>query len=115
MRKISIIRWNDDNHAERVWVNGHYIGDMSDPDRIFTSLIDIINKGGYDYYQGTCVWGCDDFDKYREDFENEDDFEEWLDNIYMWFNDVNDMTDKQIELIENSQFDILYKDIMEEE
>lgn len=30
MKKFNLIRFNDDNHAERIFVNGKYVGNISD-------------------------------------------------------------------------------------
>ena len=110
--KLSIIRWNDDNHAERVWINGEYVGDMNDPDRIFKALMNIIQDEHYPFtdYEGTCIWGCDAFDEYSDLFANEDEFEDWVEEMWDWFNTVEKMTPEQVELIEQLKLDKLYKE-----
>lgn len=112
MSKLSIIRWNDDNHAERVWINGKCIGDMSDPDRIFSKIIEATKKYNPDEYEGTTVYLCEDFDEYAELFANEEEFEEWVDEMSDWFYDVEEMSPKQVELIEQFKLDRLYKETM---
>lgn len=110
MKKLSVIRWNDDNHAERVWLNGKYIGDMSNPDKIFETIMDLTNEEKFNDYEGTCIWGCNAFDEYQNLFIDEDKFEEWIDIMYDWFNEVEVMTPEQVELIEQFKLDKLYKE-----
>lgn len=108
--KLSIIRWNDDNHAERVWINGKYVGDMSNPDIIFEAIMTTTNKEHFDNYEGTCIWGCDAFDEYKDLFANDDEFEDWVDEMFDWFYYTEEITPKQVELIEQLKLDRLYKE-----
>ena len=80
--RLDIIRFNDDNHSERIWVDGKYIGDLSDIDSIFEKLLLIAqDTGKLDGINSVSVYVCDDFD----DFDEEDEI---IDNIWDWFNEV---------------------------
>ena len=95
---LDIIRFNDDNHAERIWVDGEYIGDLSDIEYVFKNFIDIIQmKDTIDKIVSTAVYVCDDFD----DFDEEDEI---VDNIWNWFNEVELMTQEQMEKVHNKNW-----------
>lgn len=96
--RLDIIRFNDDNHAERIWVDGEYIGDLSDIEYVFKNFIDIIQmKDTIGKIVSTVVYVCDDFD----DFDEEDEI---VDNIWNWFNEVELMTQEQIEKVHNKNW-----------
>lgn len=96
--RLDIIRFNDDNHAERIWVDGEYIGDLSDIEYVFKNFIDIIQmKDTIGKIVSTAVYVCDDFD----DFDEEDEI---VDNIWNWFNEVELMTQEQIEKVHNKNW-----------
>lgn len=92
MKKLNIIRFNDDNHSERIWANGKYIGTLSDISFIFNNLLDIINgsKEKYTEIKDTPVYVCDDFYDIDEDTADE---------LWEWFNNVEQISDEQIKLI----------------
>lgn len=108
MKELNIIRFNDDNHAERLWANGVYIGSLSDIDSLIDFLVDIINenyfetKEYFDIVKSTSIWVCDDFDNMDEDI---------IDNIWNWFNTVDIMTSKQLELVKKKDWIELNKEI----
>lgn len=92
--RLDIIRFNDDNHAERIWADGKYIGDLSDIEYVFENLLSVAQDlGKLDGIKSTSVYVCDDFD----DFD-EDEFE-IVDNIWEWFNEVESMTQEQMEKV----------------
>ena len=43
-------------------------------------------------------------------FANEDEFEDWVEEMWDWFNTVEEMTPEQVELIEQLKLDRLYKE-----
>ena len=108
MKELNIIRFNDDNHDERLWANGVYIGSLSDIDSLIDFLVDIINenyfetKEYFDIVKSTSIWVCDDFDNMDEDI---------IDNIWNWFNTVDIMTSKQLELVKKKDWIELNKEI----
>lgn len=96
--RLDIIRFNDDNHAERIWAEGKYIGDLSNIDYVFENLLSIIKESGkVDGIKSTSIYVCDDFD--------EDD--EIIDNIWDWFNKVKEMTPEQMEKVHNKDWEVL--------
>ena len=50
------------------------------------------------------------FDEYFDLFANEDEFEDWVEEMWDWFNTVEEMTPEQVELIEQLKLDRLYKE-----
>ena len=103
--KLDIIRFNDDNHSERIWVEGQYVGDLSDIEYVFENLLLITrNAGKLDGINSTLVYVCDDFYDFDED--NEED-EEIVDNICNWFNEVEIMTEEQMEKVHNKDWKAL--------
>lgn len=107
MEKLSIIRFNDDNHAERIWADGIFIGTLSDIESVFENLIDIINKkGNIDGIKPVLIYVCDDF----EDYDEEDEI---VDDIWCWFNEVEKMTKKQMDLVHKKDWTNLLKSIKE--
>ena len=106
MKKLNIIRFNDDNHAERLWANGAYIGSLSDIDNLIEFLLDTINddyfttKELFEGIESTSIWVCDDFDDLDE---------ELVDDICDWFDNVDLMTKEQIELVNNKDWKGLQK------
>ena len=97
--KLDIIRFNDDNHAERLWVDGKYIGDLSDISSIIEKLFYIIKdkSESLDGIKAVEVYVCDDFDDFDED-------DEIVDNIWDWFNEVKEMTPEQMEKVHNKDW-----------
>ena len=96
--RLDIIRFNDDNHAERIWANGKYIGDLSNIEFVFENLLSIAqDTGKLDGIKSTEVYVCDDFDE--ED--------EIVDNIWDWFNNVEQMTQEQMEKVHNKNWKAL--------
>ena len=96
--RLDIMRFNDDNHSERIWVDGKYIGDLSDIDSIFEKLLLIAqDTGKLDGINSVSVYVCDDFD----DFDEEDEI---IDNIWDWFNEVEQMTLEQMEKIHDKDW-----------
>lgn len=103
MDKFNLIRFNDDNHAERIFVNGKYVGNMSDIGFVIKNIIDIAKDLNDEYeFKETEVYVCDDFDEIDEDM---------VDDIWEWFNHVEKMTYKEIELVKNKNWLELYKEI----
>lgn len=96
--RLDIIRFNDDNHAERIWADGKYIGDLSDIEFVFENLLSIAqDTGKLDGINSVSVYVCDDFD----DFDKEDEI---VDNIWNWFNEVESMTQEQMEKVHNKNW-----------
>lgn len=102
MNKLSIIRFNDDNHAERIWANGEYMGALNDIEFVLKNFMMICNKNKYEEIESTSIWTCDDFADYEED----DDF---IDDIWQWFNTVETMTEEQIQLVQQRKWEELHK------
>lgn len=103
MDRISLIVFNDDNHAERLFINGHYIGTLNDIGNIIKNVIDIARDLNDTYkFTQTTVYVCDDFDDYEED-------DEIIDRIWEFFNNTKEMTEKQVELIEDKNWEELNK------
>lgn len=112
MEKLKLIRFNDDNHAERIWANGEYIGSLNDIEFVLKNFMEICNKNKFEDIESTSIWVCDDFADYWvcDDFsDNEKDNEEMIDCIWEWFNTVEEMTPEEIELVENRNWEELYK------
>ena len=107
LKKLKIIRFNDDNHAERLWANGVYLGTLADIDSVIEFLLDTINdnyfetKEYFNKVESTSIWVCDDFD--------EDIDEDIVDDIWEWFNTVEIMTQEQINLVEKKEWLELHK------
>lgn len=103
MNEFNLIRFNDDNHAERIFANGKYMGDMSDIGFVIENVIDIAKDLNNEYkFKETQVYVCDDFDDYDED-------DEIIDNIWDFFNETEQMTEKQVELIFKKDWENLAK------
>lgn len=103
MDKFNLIRFNDDNHAERVFVNGEYVGSMSDFSSMIKNIIDIAKNLNDEYkFKETLVYVCDDFYDYDED-------DEIVDIIWDFFNNTEKMTEEQIELIFKKDWENLSK------
>ena len=103
MEKIKIIRFNDDNHAERIWANGEYLGSLNDIEFVLKNFMMICNKNKFEDIESTSIWVCDDFADYEEDNE------EMIDYIWEWFNNVEKMTEEEIKLVEERKWEDLYK------
>lgn len=101
MNKLSVIRFNDDNHPERIWVNGQFIGTTSNIEYVLSEFLDIINQNhinGREYFTGIDdveIWVCDDFD----DMEEDD-----VDEIWDFFNQTDNFTEEQINFIHNKDW-----------
>lgn len=109
MDKFILIRFNDDNHPERIFVNGQYVGNTSDLSYIIKNIIDIAKDLNDDYkFIETTIYVCDDFYDYDED-------NEIVDNIWSFFNETEQMTEKQVELIMKKDWKNLNKDLLEKE
>ena len=103
MDKFDLIRFNDDNHAERIFVNGKYIGNMSDISCVIKNIVDISKNLNDEYkFRETQIYVCDDFYNFEEDSEI-------VDNIWDFFNETEQMTEKQIELIFKKDWENLAK------
>lgn len=103
MDKISLIRFNDDNHAERIFINGVYVGDLSDVGEVIKNTIDITRDLNDDNkFEETGIYVCDDFEDYDED-------DEMVETIWDFFNYTDKITEKQIELINERNWEELYK------
>ena len=106
MNKLSIIRFNDDNHPERIWANGQFIGTDSNKEYMFSSLLDIINQNhmdGKEYYTGiedTEIYVCDDFEEMSEDEADE---------IWDFFNETDTFTPEQMQFIIQKDWENLLK------
>ena len=101
---ISLIRFNDDNHAERIFINGKYIGNSNDIGFVIRNAL-LLCKGVEQVdIKETPVYVCDDF----ADYDEEDTF---VDDIWEFFNTVENMTEKQIEYIEQRNWKELHKEI----
>lgn len=102
MKKVKIIRFNDDNHAEKLWANGIYLGNMSDIEFVLSNFLDICNKDDYEEIESTSIWICDDFEDYEED-------DEMIDDICEWFWNCEKMTDEQVNLIQEKSWEKLHE------
>ena len=103
MDKFNLIRFNDDNHAERIFINGKYVGNISDIGFVIKNIIDIAKNLNDEYkFKETTVYVCDDFYDYDED-------DETVDIIWDFFNETEQMTEKQIELIFRKDWENLVK------
>lgn len=102
MDKFNLIRFNDDNHAERIFVNGKFLGTLADIEYVLKNFIQICNVEKADEIESTSIYVCDDFDEIDEDM---------VDDIWEWFNHVEKMTYKEIELVKNKNWLELYKEI----
>lgn len=103
MEKIKIIRFNDDNHAERIWANGEYLGSLNDIEFVLKNFMTICNQNKFEDIESTSIWVCDDFADYEKDDE------EMIDYIWEWFNTVEEMTEEQMEKVEERKWEDLYK------
>lgn len=83
---LKIIRFNDDNHAERIWINGKFVGTAADLDEVFKKFLQISQEKQWCGVESTSIWVCDDFDDIDEDTVEE---------IWDWFNEVKEMTPSQ--------------------
>lgn len=105
MEKISLIRFNDDNHTERIFINGEYVGSLCDIGHLIKNIIDTTKGLSKDYtFKETLIYVCDDFEDYDED-------DEIIENIWDFFNNVGQMSEKQIQLIEDKNWEELNKEI----
>lgn len=112
MDELSIIRFNDDNHPERIFINGNFVGVASDIGNIIIRSIPFIKELNDEYrVVETSVYVCDDFEEFDEDDEAENDI---VDSIWMFFNDVEEMSEEQIELIFKKDWRKLYETIRKE-
>ena len=103
MDRLNLIRFNDDNHAERLWLNGTYIGDLSNIGSIIQNSIVIIKDLNDDYkFEDISVYVCDDFD----DVDDDD-----VDRIWEFFNKVEQISEKQMKLIIDKNWKELLKTI----
>lgn len=102
MDNLNIILFNDDNHAERIYANGKFIGTLADMEDVFRNFVNVINFGQTKYNDIRCttIWTCDDFD----DFDEDSDI---VDNIWDWFNTVDTMTTEQIDCVFNKDWEKL--------
>lgn len=100
--EISLINFNDDNHAERIWFDGKYVGDMSNFDKVIKNILEHSKriKGIIEGIESTHLYVCDDFDELDE---------EQLDEICDYFYDVGEMTNQEIEYIQNKDWEKLLK------
>lgn len=100
MQKMNLIIWDDDNHAERIFFNGHFVGTTGDIGDMINNIIRYI--GGFELSKLKCtkVYGCDDFDNVNEDVS---------DNIWDFLCFADDLTERQIKLIENKDWEGLNK------
>lgn len=95
MSKISILKYNDDNHDERVWINGEYAGTITETSRIIEKVFEMIKNQSLDINDLTLddestIFAYGDFDSVSED---DAEF------IWDWFDNVEHMSDAQIKAI----------------
>jgi hypothetical protein len=95
---LKIIRFNDDNHAEKIWVNGKFIGTAADLDEVFKKFLQISQEKQWCGVECTSIWVCDDFDDIDEDT---------VDEIWDWFNEVEQMTPSQRLAVESKNWEWL--------
>ena len=100
MGKLNIIKFNDDNHPEKIYANGKYIGDLSNIECILENIIDICNENKYEGIESKSIWICDDFEECEEEI---------VDTIFDWFWDVQQMSKEEIELVLDENWEELYK------
>ena len=101
MERLNIITFNDDNHAERVWINGLYVGTTNCIASILQKSVIIIKDLNDDFNtEETNIWACDDFD---------DVDEETVDYIWDFFNNVEQMSENQMEAIKDRDWEKLRK------
>lgn len=101
---LKIIRFNDDNHAERIWANGKFIGTTADMDNVFLKFWEVCKEKQWFGVETTSIWVCDDFDEYDED-------DEIVDKIWDWFDTVETMTPSQILAVQSKNWELL-KDLI---
>ena len=103
MDRLILITFDDDNHAKRIFINGKYVGNLSNIGKVFENSINIIKDLNDDYkFEETHVWVCDDFDEVDGDI---------VDAIWEFFDNVEQMTEAQIKLIQNKDWVELNKNI----
>lgn len=113
MSELTIIKFNDDIHDERVWINGEYAGGINNTKNIIKKTLEIINRG--EEYK--CI---DDIQEIKQrtvylcdDFEDVDD-DEVVDEIGYWLNTTEYITPKQIDAIFKNDWEKLLELIKEE-
>lgn len=105
MDKFNLIRFNDDNHAERIFANGKYVGNMSDIGFVIKNIINIAKDLNDEYvFREIEVYVCDDFYDYDEE-------DEIVDIIWNFFNETEQITEEQVELIFKKDWENLAKTI----
>lgn len=109
MDKLYLIRFNDDNHDETVWVNGIYAGTITHPKDILEKTMTIISDeklvpGNFEIEE-VVVYVCDDFDESEEYVADE---------IWDWFNQTVSMSDDEMKAVINKDWSKLYDLISEE-
>lgn len=98
---LKIIRFNDDNHAERIWINGRFVGTTANLDEVFEEFLKISQEKTWFRTESTTIWTCDDFEEFEED-------KEWMiDKIWDWFNVVEIMIPSQILAIQSKNWELL--------
>lgn len=100
MQKMNLIVWNDDNHAERIFFNGHSVGTTADIGDMINNIIRYIDGFELSKLKCTKVYACDDLDDVDEDV---------YDNIFDFFDYADELSERQIELIENKDWEGLNK------
>lgn len=93
---LKIIRFNDDNHAERIWVNGKFIGTAANMDDVFLNFWEVCKEKQWSGVESTSIRVCDDFDDVDEDT---------VDEIWDWFNEVEQMTPSQRLAVESKNWE----------
>ncbi len=104
MVKMDVIKFNDDNHAERMWINGRYVGDASNLSEIVCNAVKLFNNVKVEQFSETDVW--------IYDFEEIESFtEEDIEILSDWFSSITSMAFGQIEFIKAKNFELLLKTI----
>ena len=64
---LKIIRFNDDNHTERIYINGKFAGTLAEIEYVFEKFLEISQEKHWCGVETTSIWVCDDFDDIDED------------------------------------------------
>ena len=105
MKKKNLIVWDDDNHAQKIFFNGHFVGTTADIGNMINNVLifyinEYIDEFKLSKLKCTEVHAWADFDDVDEDV---------YDNIFDFFDYADELSERQIELIENKDWEGLNK------
>lgn len=96
MDKLRIIIFDDENHANKIWIEGKLVGKSDNISYIIKNSVDIIKQLNDDYEI------IETYINIWNEFDIED--ESLIDYILDYFDNVNNMTEKEVELIQNKDW-----------